>query len=418
MARYLLAILLVGWVAACSGPAPEKKITEENSLTLVPWSQVAKAIHQDSDLASWADALEASAGYYASIPPETMVRFGPRQFSAETMVEACKDLARSARSMESTALLKHLETNYLLLRSVGSDQQGDVLVTAYFEPLLRGSLTQTKTFAHPIYRRPRNLVEVDLSEWSPEFKDKRIIGRIDKGRLRPYYDRARIDQEKVLKGGNLELAWVDDPIDLFFLHIQGSGRVQLPDGSTLRVGYAATNGQPYRSIGALLIEENQISKENMSMPALRQWLKDNPKQRDRVLNANPSYVFFRKLEGGPFGNIGVPLTGERSMATDATLFPKGAPGLLHVTLPEINTDGSVSTWQPTLRFTVNQDTGGAIRGPGRVDYFMGFGERAMQIAGIMKQRASSLYFIAPRPPDEPRPGFFARIREFFSFGQP
>ncbi|MBF0342022.1 MAG: murein transglycosylase A [Magnetococcales bacterium] len=396
---FWIVVLFV--ITGCS-KSPDPAVTEENSLTLVPWSQVTKVFNHDPDLASWADALEASVGYYANLKADTPVRFGARVYTAAAMSEACKDLAHAARTMDPVPFQEHLKKNYLLFASVGADPRGEVLVTAYFEPLLKGSLTQTKSFAYPIYRRPRNLVEVDLSEWSGEFKDKRIIGRMDKGRLRPYFDRARIDGEKALKGHNLEMAWVDDPVELFFLHIQGSGRVQLPDGSTLRVGYAATNGLPYRSIGAMLIEENQISKENMSMPALRQWLKENPKQRERVLFSNPSYVFFRKLEGGPFGNIGVPLTGERSMATDALLFPKGAPGLLYLTMPEFADDGSVTNWKPTLRFTVNQDAGGAIRGAGRVDYFMGFGEKAMRTAGIMKQRGSSLYFIAPRPTDEPR----------------
>ncbi|MBF0272980.1 MAG: MltA domain-containing protein [Magnetococcales bacterium] len=409
----LFLVFLLFWMAGCSSTTPENKVTEENSLTQISWNQVAKVLNHDKELASWADALEASVGYYAGLDPESPIRFGPRTFRAATLSEACKSLAQSARSMDPVAFQEHLKKNYLLFHSVGSDQQGEVLVTAYFEPLLKGSLTQTKTFAHPIYRRPHTMVEADLSQWSSEFKDKRIVGRIEKGRLLPYYDRARIDQDKILKGKNLELAWVEDYVDLFFLHIQGSGRVQLQDGSTIRVGYAATNGQPYRSIGALLIEENQISKENMSLPALRQWLKDNPKQRDRVLFSNPSYVFFRKLEGGPFGNIGVPLTGERSMATDANLFPKGAPGLLYVTMPEFGEDGAVTNWKPTLRFTVNQDTGGAIRGPGRVDYFMGFGEKALRTAGIMKQRGSSLYFIAPRPPDEPN-GMFQWLSDWFN----
>ncbi|MBF0212702.1 MAG: MltA domain-containing protein [Magnetococcales bacterium] len=410
--RLMLALCLI-WVAGCSSSQKEQLTTEENSLVPVSWNQVAKVLEHDTELATWADALEGSVAYFTSLDAETPIRFGPRTFTASVLAETNKDLAHAARTMAPAAFHEHLKKNFLLFHSVGGDRHGDVLVTAYYEPLLKGSLTQTRTFSYPIYRRPHTLVEVDLSQWSTDFQDKRIVGRIEKGKLLPYFDRARIDQEKVLKGKNLELAWVEDPVDLFFLHIQGSGRVQLPDGSTLRVGYAATNGQPYRSIGALLIEENQIAKENMSLPALRQWLKDNPKQRDRVLYSNPSYVFFRKLDGGPFGNIGVPLTAERSIATDATLFPKGAPGLLYVTMPEFDEQGAVVNWKPTLRFTVNQDTGGAIKGAGRVDYFMGFGEKALQIAGIMKQKGSSLYFIAPKPADEPA-GWFGWLDDLLN----
>ncbi|MBF0126273.1 MAG: murein transglycosylase A [Magnetococcales bacterium] len=407
-------VLAIGLLvlAGCSSP-PDTTVTAENSLRQVSWNQVSKVLQQDNDLATWASALEASAGYYESLPGDTRIRFGPKTFPSREMAAACRDLAQAARSMEPAALQEHLKNHYLLFHSVGNDQQGEVMVTAYYEPLLKGSLTPGKGYSHPIYRRPDNLVEVDLAEWWPDFKDKRIQGRLEKGNLRPYYDRAQIDNDKALKGKRLELAWVDDPIDLFFLHIQGSGRVMLPDGSAMRVGYAGTNGQPYRSIGTLLIEENQIPKEKMSLPALRQWLKEHPDQVERVLNSNPSYVFFRKIDGGPFGTIGVPLTGERSMATDAQLFPKGAPGLLYVTLPEFAQDDTVSQWRFQLRFTVNQDSGGAIRGAGRVDYFMGHGEKALRTAGIMKQTGASLYFIAPRPPDEPR-GFWQRFGNFFN----
>ncbi len=396
----LLAILL--FVLTGCSTAPETKVTDKESLTQVTWSQVANVLNHDTDLSSWAEALEASIDYYKRLKPETLIRFGPQTFSAEEMAKTCQELAHSARTMEPTLFYKHLQEHYLLFRAVGRDVEGDVMVTAYYEPLLHGAISSSRTYAYPIYRRPHDLIEVNLSEWWPEFKDKRIVGRIKKGQMHPYYNREEIDKNRALKGKHLELVWVNDPIDLFFLHIQGSGRVLLTDGSTMRVGYAGTNGQPYRSIGTLLINENQISRANMSLPAIREWLQNNGKQRDRVLFTNPSYVFFKKLEGGPFGNIGVKLTAERSIATDARLFPKGAPGLLYVTLPEFENDtNTVSKWQQRLRFTVNQDTGGAIRGAGRVDYFMGFGDKALRTAGIMKQTGASLYFIAPRPPNEP-----------------
>ncbi|MBF0295808.1 MAG: MltA domain-containing protein [Magnetococcales bacterium] len=407
-----LALGLV-FFSSCSSPPPAPPaVTEENSLTLAAWSQVDKVLSQDGDLATWADALEASAAYYeAQQPQDAQVRFGPRTFTVAEMAKACRDLAQAARTLPLAKFHDHLKEHYLLFHSVGSDNHGEVMVTAYFEPLLKGSLNPGKSYPHPLYRRPDNLIEVDLSEWWPDFKGKRLLGRLDKGALHPYYSRAQIDGERVLRGKHLELAWVEDPIDLFFLHVQGSGRISLPDGATLRVGYAGSNGLPYRSIGSLLIDEKEIPKEKMSLPVLRQWLKDNPKQTERVMFSNPSYVFFRKLDGGPYGNIGVPLTGERSMATDDRLFPKGAPGMLYVTFPEFAADDTVTGWRPTLRFTVNQDTGGAIRGPGRVDYFMGFGDKALRTAGIMKQTGASLYFIAPRPP-EPKKSFWQRLTGF------
>ena len=173
--------------------------------------------------------------------------------------------------------------------------------------------------------------------------------------------------------------------------------IQLPDGKTIRVGYDSTNGQPYRAIGQKIIDEGGLKPEETTLQSIRRWLLSHPKQIDRILYSNPSYVFFRRIhEVGSYGNIGVLLTPWYSIATDHRLFPRGAPAIIKTALPQIEADGeTVSKWEPEARFVVNQDTGGAIRGPGRVDWFTGGSPLSEQTAGVMKRNRSALYFIAP-----------------------
>lgn len=363
----------------------------------VDWAEIREVFKSEHSLAAWGDALEKSGEYYSRLSPEATIAFDSYKVSAVDMARSMLKLAAIVKLGERQKLQTFLQKNYRLLGSVGDDQRGNVLVTAYYEPLLKGSLKPTKRYKYPIYRRPPDLLDIRLTPWIPTMDKRRIIARVDGDTLRPYFNREEIDLEKRLANKNLELAWVDDQLDLFFLQIQGSGRVQLTDGSMLRVGYHGANGHAYNSIGKILIEEGAISREDMSLPALRKWLKNNPTQQERILNANPSYVFFRKIDGGPYGNIDVALTPDRSIATDYHIFPKGAPGVLSTTTPRFadSKGDTVVDWQHSLRFVVNQDTGGAIRGAGRVDLFMGFGDGAERSAGIMKQSGSRLYFLAP-----------------------
>ncbi|MBF0132729.1 MAG: murein transglycosylase A [Magnetococcales bacterium] len=378
--------------ATLPGATPSTTVTLES----VPWSEIDTLFASDTTLKTWADALDQSVVYYKRLSPKTQLTFGTHPVEAATMVKATEKLAHAARTMPPEAFKTLLTGEFQLFRSPGSDQKGNVLVTAYYEPLLHGSLKQSKRYHYPLYQKPKDMLEADLGAWFEDLKGKRLVARLQDGQLTPYYDRAEIDRKKRLANRGLELVWVDDVIDAFFLQIQGSGRIQLDTGAMLRVGYRSANGRPYRAIGKLLIQEKEISKEDMSLPALKEWLQNHPDQIDRVLEYNPSYVFFHKIEGGPVGNIAVPLTPGRSIATDHRLFPKGAPGILKTSLPVFSGEGQKpSQWRDDIRFVVNQDTGGAIRGPGRVDLFTGFGVEAEKTAGILKSEGSALYFIAP-----------------------
>ncbi len=208
----------------------------------------------------------------------------------------------------------------------------------------------------------------------------------------PYYSRREIDQLGVLRGRDLEIAWVKDPIDLFFLHIQGSGLLRLADGREVNVGYAGQSGLAYRSIGRLLIDTGKVPKEEMSMQRLRRYLIDYPAEQNEIFAYNESYVFFRLSEDGPFGSLGVPVTAGRSMATDSRLFPRGALALAQTDIPIVGASGELAGWRPMMRFVLNQDTGGAIRGPQRADYYFGTGETAGALAGYMN-RQGRLYFL-------------------------
>ena len=272
---------------------------------------------------------------------------------------------------------------------INADESTAGMVTGYYEPLLRGSRTRTSRYRYPIYAVPQDLLVIDLASVYPDLKHKRLRGRIEGNRVVPYLARADIDKEPApLKG--LEIAWVDDPVALFFLHIQGSGQVQLENGERLRVGYADQNGHPFRSLGRLLIQRGELPPERASMQGIKDWARRHPGKVQRFMNENPSFVFFRELPGdlpGPIGSLGVPLTAERSIAVDPRVIPLGVPVYLATTWP--------NSAQPLNRLMVAQDTGGAINGGVRADFFWGFGDAAGSQAGKMRQ-AARMWVLLPK----------------------
>lgn len=275
----------------------------------------------------------------------------------------------------------------------GGDPEG--LFTGYYEPLLQGSRKRSDRYRVPLYIRPPDLVTIDLGAFREEYKGKTLAGRVEDGELIPYPDRRAIE-EGALAERDLELVWVDDPVDAFFLQIQGSGRVRLDDGDgggEMRVGYAAQNGHPYFAIGKDLVEREALRKEEVSMQSIRKWLEENPDLADDVMARNASYVFFQELEGeGPLGAQGVALTPGRSLAVDRKHWPLGVPIWLDASAPSSKAG---EPDRPLRRLLVAQDTGGAIRGPIRGDVFWGYGEEAAEIAGRMKH-SGRVWVLLPR----------------------
>jgi len=266
------------------------------------------------------------------------------------------------------------------------------LFTGYYEPLLHGSLRREGSFTVPLFRRPPELVSVDLGLFRDELSGQRLAGQVVGGALRPFPSRVQIENG-ALSGRGLELLWVDDPVDAFFLQIQGSGSVVLPDGRRIRVGYAGQNGHPYVAIGKKLVERGALTLEEVSMQSIRAWLRENPDQAAEVMDTNASFVFFRQLDGeGPLGSQGVVLTGGRSLAVDRRFVPLGAPLWLRVGVPAAD-DGTEET--VLNRLMVAQDTGGAIRGAIRADIFWGAGAEAATIAGRMRH-SGRYWLLLPR----------------------
>ena len=259
----------------------------------------------------------------------------------------------------------------------GSEQG---VITGYYEPLLKGSRFRSARFRYPLYAAPDDMLEIDLGDAYPQLKGQRLRGRLSGKRVVPYYKRAEIDAgTEGLKGR--ELFWVENAVELFFLQIQGSGRIELVDGRQIKVGYADQNGHPYVSIGKKLIEMGEMKLEDASMQGIKAWGERNPNKLMALLELNPSYVFFRELPENltaPLGALGVPLTNEYSIAVDPRSIPLGFPVFLSTTQP--------SSATPLNRLMLAQDTGGAIRGPVRADFFWGFGEKAGAQAGRMKQQ--------------------------------
>ncbi|GAB5387872.1 MAG: murein transglycosylase A [Alphaproteobacteria bacterium] len=262
-----------------------------------------------------------------------------------------------------------------------SDTGGDTsgLFTGYYEPLIRASRTRGGDYQTPVHARPDDMVSVTLSHFLPGLEGKQVTGKVVDGRLVKYDDRATIAR-KGLEGRAEAIVWADSAIDVFFLEIQGSGRALLDTGETIRLGYAAQNGHRYHAIGKTLLDRGEATRDEMSMPFIRNWLETHPKQAQALMNRNPSYVFFEEQDGpGPLGAQGVPLTAGRSLAVDRFRMPYGAPVFLDASHP-------VEGQPPLQRLMIAQDTGGAIRGAVRGDVFWGFGPEAEQAAGLMKSR--------------------------------
>lgn len=268
----------------------------------------------------------------------------------------------------------------------GGNEEG--LITGYYEPLLKGSLAPSDSYRYPLYRSPPSLLTIDLGDMYPELKNKRVRGRIQANKVVPFYSRQEIEENRKLLEGN-EIVWINDRDDVFFLHIQGSGRVQFEDGSSMGVGYSNQNGHPYVAIGRLLLEWEELEREEISLFSIKQWLRDYPEKAVDLLNANPSYVFFTLREDnveGPIGSLNVPLTPQRSIAIDPKVVPLGTPVWLTT-----NSPGDIESLYQ--RLVIAQDTGGAIRGPVRGDLFWGHGSLAEQSAGIMKEKGSMLVLL-------------------------
>jgi len=290
------------------------------------------------------------------------------------------------------------ETTFSAYAISSSDGQTEGLITGYYEPVLEGSRTRNARDRYPVFGVPPDMIVVDLASLYPDLKHRRLRGRVEGRRLVPYYSRAEIEDANDRFEAPV-LAWVSDPVALFFLQIQGSGQIAFEDGTRMRLGYADQNGHPYRSLGRTLVERGELSLEQASMQGIQAWAQTHPEQLRAALDSNPSYVFFRVLPElaageGPIGALGVPLRARASLAVDRRFVPLGAPLYLATTEPLSDA--------PLERLMVALDTGGAIRGPLRADFYWGSGPEAGALAGRMRQQGR-LWLLWPRGAPPPRP---------------
>jgi len=396
--RFFLATVVLLTVAMAAGCYPVlKKEAQRPGEALRQVRLFSPEFRDDMDRDSLTLAVGRSVEYLDRLSPETVFHYGPNDFTSRQVresQEAFLDLL--SKGLDPDDLSREIRRKFRIYRATGQAGDRRVLFTGYYEPIYEGSLAPDEVFRYPLYRTPGDLIRIDLSLFNEKFRGENIIARIEGNKVLPYYSRRRIEAEGVLAGRGLEVVWLKDPLDVTFLHIQGSGRLSLPGGKELLVHYQTSNGRPYRSIGRYMIEKGFLTREEMSMQAMRKYLTENPEALDEVLNYNPSYVFFQQVENGPLGNIGVLLTPGRSIALDSGIFPKGALGFIVCQKPSINDQGEIVGWTKFSRFVVNQDTGGAIKGAGRADIFWGSGPYAELTAGHLRQEGE-LYLLIKKP---------------------
>mgnify|MGYP002624348219 CR=1 FL=1 len=363
-------------------PAPES--AGPNSLFLTPATFEQLPAWGEDPMSAALPAFLRSCQKLAALPPDTPLGANAFAGYVHDWIPLCNTAwgLTPRDDIDMRGFMSRWFKPYLVSGADGPEG----LFTGYFEPELYGSLEPRTPFNVPLYRKPDDMVSVDLGPFRSDLAGQSIVGRIENNRFVPYYSRAEIDQG-ALAGRGLELLWVDDPIDAFFLEIQGSGIVYLPDGKATRVGYAGKNGRAYVAIGKVLVEWGEMTLEQVSLASIRAWLEADPDRAQAVMQQNPSYVFFERNDGeGPIGAQGTVLTGGRSIAVDPQFIPFGVPLYVDTFWPS-----GVDAGLPMRRLMIAQDTGGAIRGPVRGDIYWGRGDIAEQYAGNMK--AKGRYYI-------------------------
>jgi membrane-bound lytic murein transglycosylase A len=372
--KVLLSFLVVAFLlAGCAGKKVEPDISVPSSGPSLPAAEPHKVLSE----VPW-DRLD---GWHFDHPAAAL----------ETFQQSCSAVAKRTQWRDACALAKQVapvtdhearlffEKNFQPYQVRNDDGSEVGQMTGYYAPELEGRRQADDEFRYPLYGQPDNLLTIDLGDVYPELGNYRLRGRLEGNRVVPYFQRSEIDNGENPLVGN-ELFWVKDPVDLFFLHIQGSGRIRLPGGERVMVNYANQNGYPYHSIGKLLLERKEMTRDQMSMQNIRIWVQQHPQEGMSLLAENPSYIFFRELEGevsSPLGALGIPLTALRSLAVDPRSIPLGAPVFVATTYP--------GTELPLQQLMVAQDTGGAIKGRVRADFFWGMGADAGSVAGKMKQ---------------------------------
>lgn len=393
--RNIILVITIITSVSCYHLTRIKVKEPENALVRVRyfWPE----FRDDMDLPSLILSAKRSLLYLDKLPDEKMFSYGHDRYSAKYLRKSLRTFLQIIQKrQDSKEINKELREKFLLYKTTGCDGNGKTLFTGYFEPIIEGNIVSNSIYSHPIYRVPDNLYRINLGLFHIKYIGQYISARVEDKKILPYFTRKNIVMERALEGKGFEIAWLKDPLDVAILQIQGSGIIRLPDGSELNVGYGASNGHPYKSIGRYMIDKGYIDKANLSLESIRSYLIKHPHIKDKILNSNPSYTFFRLRDQGPVGSIGVALTPERSLALDSRLFPKGALAYITCKKPVIDENGNIVDWAPFSRFVFNQDTGGAIKGSGRADIFWGNGEFAELAASHLKHEGEIYFLVMKR----------------------
>ena len=379
--RYIILIFLCFFISCL----PPKKLAVKNFKLIPPkkWPRLSRP----KDVLSFRQALHRSLNFYERLPLDYGFFIDGNYYSIREIKEGLLIFNDCLNQADWPNCLKE---RFDLYQSRGMDGKGKVLFTGYYEPVLEGSLTPSNVYRYPIYRLPDEWVKIDLRVFDETLPNRVLIGMIKGHKVLPFYTREEIDYQKKLAGKGYEIFWVKDPVELFFLHIQGSGVIKLEDGREINVHYCGSNGHRYQSIGKVLADLNLLSDVNGNN--IKAFLKNHPEILHKIFSYNKSYVFFEIAEDGPIGSIGEVLTPKYSIATDPSIFPRGALAYIVTEEPLVDEQGEILRWQKFQSFVLNQDTGGAIKGPGRVDVFFGRGKIAEIKAGYML-REGKIYLL-------------------------
>ncbi len=400
--RLLLALAMMVSGAACAKkkpPAPVidfsrslppgqvalRKITPDQYPDFSPAFSNANLVAVDASIGHSLDYLSraSSRGYFPYLDIDH-----PRAVATLVKLREMVKRELSGARTSPSALNAEIAANFEVYKSVGApDPAGGyterVLFTGYYTPILEASLTREGPYQYPLYKRPDDLASDPITG--------QVFGRqMPDGSTQPYPDRAQIERSNLLAGQ--ELVWLKDRFDAYIVHIQGSGKLRLPDGRIMDVGYAGNNGHAPVSVALELVKDGHISRDQLNLTTIRRFFRENPQMMDRYLPRNPRFVFFAESKGGPYGSLNVPVTPFASIATDKSVYPRAMPAFLSVPVPMGNA-GMMTNFRG---FMLDQDTGGAIRAPGRTDIYMGVGEQAERMAGYQLHEGE-LYYLAIKP---------------------
>ncbi|HAH32528.1 MAG TPA: hypothetical protein DCL44_09480 [Elusimicrobia bacterium] len=341
----------------------------------------------NDDRKSLLKAAGLNAKYFEGLKNDVPAyTFGARKITPRELAASTSEFMRIVGTVSEPAELdRQIKEKFDVYRLAGRDSTGTVVFSSYYEPTLEASLTPTEEYKHPIYARPDDLISIKLEDFNEKFKGEKLTGRLKEGNLVPYLNREEIDFSGALDGKGLELAWFKNRADIMDLHIEGSGRLALPDGRVIKANFSSTNSLKFKGWLTALVESGALPREGLSHEKGMQYLFEHPEKEREIMSQNKRYTFFKleqpaDPEVGPDGTYGLPLTGWRSIAIDNALIPMGTIAFMSATVPDVDAEGNLLGKKPDTRFVFCQDTGGAIKGPGRVDFFSGNGKKARAFA--------------------------------------